>query len=191
MSLRILIVDENDERGDLLEQSLLGERYAIAGRVGPRDDLLVAVSTLKPDIVIVNVESPNRDMLEGMRTFSRDYPRPIVMFTQDGDPETIRVAIEAGVSAYVVDGLSPERVKPILDVSINRFRQFQALREELEQARASLDDRKAIERAKGLLMKRHGWSEDKAYRSMRQTAMNTNQRLIDVAHKLVEMADLL
>jgi response regulator NasT len=191
MNLRILIVDEDDERGELLEQGLTGERYAIAGRVGPRDDLLAAVASVKPDIIIVNVDSPNRDMLEGMRAFNRDFPRPIVMFTHDGDPETIRAAIEAGVSAYVVDGLSPERVKPILEVSINRFRQFQALREELGLARSSLADRKAIERAKGLLMKRHGWSEEKAYRSLRRTAMNTNQRLIDVALKVVEMAELL
>ena len=122
---------------------------------------------------------------------TRDDPRPIVMFTQDQDRTLMRAALEAGVSAYVVDGLSVERVRPIVEVALARFEQWQALRRELDQAQANLAERKVIERAKGIVMKQRGCTEDEAYAMLRKLAMSRNQRLAQVAESVVTMAELL
>jgi response regulator NasT len=122
---------------------------------------------------------------------TRDDPRPIVMFTQDREGAMIREALKAGVSAYVVDGLSVERIRPIMDVAVARFEQSQALRQELEEARASLTERKVIERAKGILMKQRACSEEEAYRLLRKAAMDGNKRLAEVAEQLIAMSRLL
>jgi response regulator NasT len=122
---------------------------------------------------------------------TRDDPRPIVMFTQDREGAMIREALKAGVSAYVVDGLSAERIRPIMDVAVARFEQSQALRKELEEARASLAERKVIERAKGIVMKQRACSEEEAYRLLRRAAMDGNKRLAEVAEQLIAMSRLL
>jgi response regulator NasT len=122
---------------------------------------------------------------------TRDDPRPIVMFTQDQDRTMIREALKAGVTAYVVDGLSAERIRPIMDVAVARFEQSQALHQELQEARATLAERKVIERAKGILMQQRGCSEDEAYRLLRKAAMDGNKRLAEVAEQLIAMIKLL
>jgi response regulator NasT len=189
--LKIMLIDEQPDRFALVEQALQADGHEIVARLSTSDDLIAAVERAQPDIIIVDLQSPGRDTLEHMHSIARDRPRPIVMFTNDGDSATIERAIKAGVTAYVVDGLNPERIRPILDVAIHRFREFQQLRQELEQARNQLAERKVIEKAKGILMKKRGMDEDQAYRMLRKMAMDRNLRLADLARSLIAAADIL
>jgi len=187
MGLRILVVDEDPARAEALLQSLVGAGYETAGVVDPKDDLVAKVRDLAPDLIIVDMESPSRDTLEDMRRITADRPRPIVMFVDQSDESTIAEAMRVGISAYVIDGLNPARVKPILDVAVARFAEYQKLRSELDQAKMDLADRKIIERAKGLLMTRRKIPEDQAYRLLQKLAMDQNQRLVDVARSVLAM----
>jgi response regulator NasT len=189
--LRIVLVDDKPERSDELARALVDEGYEVAGRLGGRDDLRARIADLAPDVVIVDMQSPDRDVLEDMQRIHEEQPRPILMFVDESDSESIQAAVRAGVSAYVVDGLKSRSVRPIVEVAIARFREFQALRSELEAARASLADRKLIERAKGILMSRHRLSEDDAYHRLRRVAMERNMKLAEVARHVVELAELL
>lgn len=189
--LRVLLVDETFERAALLKHALQDAGCKIAGQVSASADLPGLVAELKPDLIILDTESPDRDTLENLCIIRRDQPRPIVMFTHDGDSDKIRAAIRAGVSAYVVDGLKSERLRPIMDAAIARFNEFQAMRTDLEKAENQLTERKDVERAKGILMKQRGWSEDEAYQALRKAAMDKGSRLADVARQLVEITDLL
>lgn len=165
--------------------------YAVVAQVADAGGLLAAVRAARPDVIIVDRDSPDRDTLEHLCVVTRDEPRPIVMFTQDKDQGRMRAALRAGVSAYVVDGLAAERVQPIVNVALARFEQWQALRQELGEAQAGLAERKTIERAKGILMTQRRCSEDEAYRLLRRTAMDRNLRLAEVAENVIAMARLL
>jgi response regulator NasT len=159
--------------------------------VSEMDGLLRRVVDLDPDVIFIDLENPNRDMLEHMFTVSRSVHRPVAMFVDRSDTAMIEAAVDAGVSAYIVDGLKKERVKSILDITISRFNAVNRLREELEATRGELADRKVIDRAKGILMKMRGCSEDEAYKLLRKTAMNQNRRVADIAESLVTSAGLL
>jgi len=189
--LRVLLVDETFERAALLKHALLEAGYRIAAHVSSSADLQGLVNELKPDVIILDTESPDRDTLEHLCIISRDQPRPIVMFTHDDDSEKIRAAIRAGVSAYVVDGLKSERLRPILDVAMARFKEFHAMRQGLEKAESQLAGRKDIDRAKGILMKQRGWSEDESYQALRKMAMDKGVKLADISRQVIAIADLL
>ena len=191
MTLKVMIVDEVVERGEVLQQALLNSGYEVVAYLSSTIDLHRQVGVLKPDIVIIDTDSPDRDTLEHICVVTRDDPRPIVMFTHDGDGEKIRAATQAGVSAYVVDGMAAERIGPIIDAAVARFEQFYALKREFDEIEEKLADRKVIERAKGILMKSRGFSEEEAYRALRKRAMENNARLVDVARQLIAVADLL
>ena len=190
MTLRVLLVDESTERAELLKETLAQLGYQVVKSVKPGEDLVKEMASAAPDIVIIDMESPSRDVLEDVQTIGREYRKPVVLFAHDGDEAMIRAAVRAGVSAYVVDGLASRSVKPILDVAIARFQQYQALQDELKEAKATLADRKVIERAKGILMKRNQCGEEEAYQALRKLAMSNNQRLVEVAEKVVEVAGL-
>lgn len=190
MSLKILLVDPDSGRSTILEQALCDAGHAVVARLRSERDLASKVAEYRPDVVIIDMEAPGRDTLEQMREVSRDNPRPIVLFSNQRDPEYIRQAVKAGVSAYVVDGLQKERVLPIVEVAIARFREFQVLRCELEETRSRLQERKIIEKAKGILMRRRGLSENAAYQLMRKMAMDRNLRLAEVARTLLALEDL-
>lgn len=149
------------------------------------------IAQLQPDMIIIDAESDSRDVLEHMVMLTRDAPRPIVLFTEDGSQTNMAAAMEAGVSAYVVAGLQAERIKPVLDVAMARFNADQKLRSELSDTKAKLQERKTIERAKGLLMERHHLSESEAYQKMRKQAMEKNLKLVDLAQRMLDVADLL
>lgn len=189
--LRVMLVDGRARRAQMVEEALAALGYDVVARVTPGADLLRQVREVQPDVVIVDMESPTRDILEDMHGVSRETPRPVVMFTNDGDSDTIRAAVWAGVSAYVVDGMQPERIRPILDAAIARFHAFQALRDELAQTKQTLAERKVIERAKGILMRQRRLGEEEAYRLLRKAAMDRGKRLAEVAQDLVDMAELL
>jgi two-component system, response regulator / RNA-binding antiterminator len=204
-SLRIVVIapdtlepDANDthavdqaERSRLLRLSLLENGYNIIA-VLPTDTFLSEhIAQLQPDMIVVDAESAARDALEHVVMATRDERRPIVLFTNDGDTTHVKDAVAAGVSAYIVAGLAPERIRPILDVAMARFQHEQELRRELADARTQLHERKVIDRAKGLLMQRQGLSEQQAYDKLRKNAMDRGLRLGEVAQRLVDAADLL
>ena len=149
------------------------------------------VAEVLPDVIIIDTHSPDRDTIEHLCVISQDTPRPIVMFSADGNTEKIREAVRAGVSAYVVDGLAAQRVQPILDVAIARFEALQSLRNELEDTQSQLADRKRIDRAKGILMQQKNLSEEDAYKWLRKMAMNENLKLAEVADQISRAAKLL
>lgn len=189
--LRVMLVDNHFERTAPLYQSLTDAGYDVIAHLTDTTNLDDAVSRMQPDVVIIDIDSPSRDTLEHVIVMSQNAPRPIVMFTHDGNTEKIRSATRAGVSAYVVGGLPNERLKPIMDAAIARFEEFKALRSELEDANTRLTERKVIERAKGLLMKQRGVDEDEAYRLLRNMAMSQNVRLATLAEQVVQAAKLL
>jgi len=191
MSLSVLLVDDDPERAAIVEPALREAGYAVVTVVGTATEMLTQVRARRPDVIIIDRDSPDRDTLEHVCMITRDDPRPIVMFTQDQDRTLMRAALEAGVSAYVVDGLSVERVRPIVEVALARFEQWQALRRELDQAQTNLAERKLIERAKGIVMKQRRCSEHEAYAMLRKLAMDRNQRLAQVAESVIAMAELL
>jgi two-component system, response regulator / RNA-binding antiterminator len=189
--LRVLIVDRTVDRSHALREALEREGYVVLMPPTGRFDLLRCIRDLEPDVIIVDMDAPDRDILEDSRRVFLTQPKPIVMFVDESDSASIRAAVEAGVASYVVKGASPERVRPVVEVALARFRAFQDLKGELAEARNSLAERKLVERAKGILMERRSCSEDDAYRMLRQMAMSRGQRLADVARNIIEMAALL
>jgi response regulator NasT len=182
---------EQAERSRVLRISLLENGYNIIA-VLPSDPFLdERIAQLQPDMIVVDAESAARDALEHVVMATRDQRRPIVLFTNDEDTTHVQDAVAAGVTAYVVAGLAPERIRPILDVAMARFQHEQRLRSELADARSELQERKVVERAKGLLMQRQGLGEREAYEKLRKTAMDRGLKLADVAQRILDVADLL
>ena len=179
------------ERSRQLRIGLLEGGFNLIATLPADTFLRERLAQLQPDMIIVDAESDARDSLEHVVMATRDERRPIVLFTNDDDTRHVREAVAAGVSAYIVAGLAPARIRPILDVAMARFEHEEKLRRELADARSELKDRKTIDRAKGLLMQRQGLSEQVAYEKLRKAAMDKGMRLGDVAKQLLDMADLL
>ena len=189
--LRVMIVDDSEERSLYLRLMLEQVGYAVVAEVFEPRRIYDAVRTREPDIIIVDTESPSRDTLEHIALLSEKDPHPIVMFSADRETSTIREAVRAGVSAYIVDGLAAERVKPIIEVAIARFESFQAVRSELAQVKTKLSERKLVERAKGVLMKARTIGEEEAYVALRKMAMERNLTIGEVSRQFLAVSDLL
>lgn len=190
-ALNILVIDENRIRAAIIEAGLREGGHERVTVVSDVVGIARRIAEIEPDVIVIDLENPNRDMLESMFQLSRAVKRPIAMFVDRSDSQSIEAAIEAGVSAYIIDGLRKERVKPILDMAISRFNAFSRMARELEEARGELENRKIIDRAKGILMKSRGLSEEEAYKLLRKTAMNQNRKIADVAQGLVMAAELI
>ena len=190
-TLSILVVDDNRIRASIIEDGLREAGHGPVHVITEINEVASRIGEIAPDVVIIDLANPNRDMLEHFFALSRVLQRPIAMFVDRADPGSIEAAVDAGVSAYVVDGLKKERVKPILDMAISRFNAFSRLRSELAAARSELEDRKTIEKAKGILMRTRGLSEDGAYSLLRKTAMNQNRKIAEIAQSLITAAGLL
>ncbi|MER8522588.1 MULTISPECIES: ANTAR domain-containing response regulator [unclassified Mesorhizobium] len=190
-SLTVLVIDENHIRASIIEAGLREAGHQQVTVIHDVAGIARRIAEIEPDVIVIDLENPNRDMLENMFQLSRLVKRPIAMFVDRSDQASIEAAVEAGVSAYVVDGLRQERVKPILDMAISRFNAFSRMARELEEARSELESRKVIDRAKGILMKSRGLSEDAAYTLLRKTAMNQNRKIAEIAQSLVTAAGLL
>jgi response regulator NasT len=189
--LRILVIDENRIRASIIEDGLREAGFADVVTLTISGQLMRNIVEIDPDVIFIDLGNPNRDRLEAAFQVSRAAQRPIAMFVDSSDTESTLAAVEAGVSAYVVDGLRKERVKPILDLAITRFNAFHRLQRELEETRNALAQRKAVDRVKGILMKSKNISEDEAYSLLRRAAMSQNRKIIDVAESLVLAAGLL
>lgn len=190
-ALRILLVDQNVTRASILEEGLREAGYTNVTVVRDMQNLLRRIVDADPDVICIDLENPNRDVLEQMFQVSRAVRRPVAMFVDRSDSDMIKAAVESGVGAYVVDGLKKERVKAVLDMAISRFKVFNDLREELDHARQALDERKVIERAKGILMKERALTEEAAYALLRKAAMSDNKRVIEIAQAVITAAGLL
>jgi response regulator NasT len=189
--LSILVIDENRIRASIIEEGLRDAGHLNVRVMHDISMVARAIEQSVPDVVVIDLENPNRDRLEHFFSLSRALRRPIAMFVDRSDSASIEAAVEAGVSAYVVDGLKKERVKPILDMAVSRFSAFSRLTRELEAARSELGDRKIIDQAKAILRKTRGLEEADAYALLRRTAMNQNRRIVDIAQSLVTAATLL
>lgn len=189
--IRILVIDDNRIRASVIEEGLREAGYSRVSIIADSRPSVRAIVDADPDVVFIDLENPNRDVLEHMFQVSRAISRPIAMFVDRSDRDMIEAAVDAGVSAYIVDGLKKERLKPILDTAISRFNAFSRMREELDRTRRALEERKVIERAKGVLMRLRGIAEDEAHALLRRTAMNENRRIADVAQSVLTAADLL
>lgn len=190
-SLSILVIDENRIRASVIEAGLREAGHEQITVVEDMTGIARRIAELKPDVIVIDLGNPNRDMLENMFQLSRAVQRPIAMFVDTSDQAAIEAAVEAGVSAYVVDGLKQERVKPILDMAISRFNAFARMSRELEAVKSELESRKVIDRAKGILMRTRGLSEADAYALMRKTAMNQNRKIVEIAESLITAAGML
>lgn len=189
--MRIAIVDESGLRATILEEGLREAGFDDIHVVPPTGAFVARLERLAPDVVLIDLGTPSRDTLEEMLAVSRALARPIAMFVDQSDESMIGAAIDAGVSAYVVDGLRKDRVKPILELAIRRYKAFANLRSELEEARTALADRKKIDRAKAILMETRGMGEADAYSLLRSTAMSQGRKIADVADALITATALL
>lgn len=187
----MLLIDDGAHRVDLLRDALVRQGCEVVGVIEQATLIHDCVLRLQPDVVIVDAESPTRDTLENLATLSAKMPRPVVVFAEDADQDPMRRALQAGVSAYVVAGLQPQRLAPVLQVAIARFEQDLARREELERAHAQLASRKQVERAKGILMRELSLDEDQAYQRLRKLAMDRGEALAQVARRVIDAHELL
>jgi len=189
--LHVLLIDDDAVRASVIEEGLREAGHEKVTIIAEMRQLLRQIVEADPDVIFIGLENPNRDVLEQMFQVSRSVHRPVVMFVDQSDKASTEAAIDAGVSAYVVNGLRKERVKPILDMAISRFNALHRLRDELDRTKQALEDRKVIDKAKGILMKNRTITEEQAYALLRKTAMNESRRVADVARSLVTAAKLL
>lgn len=186
--LRILLIDNDADRAAVVRNALVDEGHEVISQRPDATGLTAAVARDEPDMVIIDMDLPDRDTLENMSTLNAHAPRPIIFFAREqSDRNTIQAAVRAGVSAYVVDGIQPKHVRGIIDTAVARFETFQALRTELEETRTALEERKLIDRAKGLIMKREGCDEGEAYRVLQKAAMDHSQRIGQIAERVIDM----
>jgi two-component system, response regulator / RNA-binding antiterminator len=190
-SLKIVIVDKNPIRAAILEDGLREAGHVHVTRIEETSHLLTRIYSIDPDVILIDLENPSRDVLEQMFQMSRVVKRPIAMFVDQSDAASIEAAVDAGVSAYIVGGLRKERIKNILDLCISRFNAFARLQDELERTRNALEERKVIDRAKGILMKAKNLTEDEAYTLLRKTAMNEKKKIAEVAQSVITASELL
>jgi response regulator NasT len=189
--LKIVIVDESSIRAAILEEGLREAGFMAVERLSDMNNLLMRIHAIDPDVILIDLENPSRDTLEQMFQVSRIVRRPVAMFVDQSDTASIQASVDAGVSAYIVGGLKKERIKSILDLCVSRFNAFSKLQNELERAKTDLEDRKTLDRAKGILMKSKGLTEDEAYRLMRSAAMREKKKIADIAAAVITAAELL
>src|SRR5476649_1006578 len=190
-SPKIVIVDESPIRAAILEEGLREAGFTGVTHIREMHNLLARIYALDPDVILIDLENPSRDILEQMFQVSRAVRRPIAMFVDQSDTASIQASVDAGVSAYIVDGLKKERMKHILDLCISRFNAFSRLQGELDQAKTALEDRKVIDRAKGILMKAKQLSEEQAYVLLRNTAMNEKKKIAEIAQSVITASEIL
>ncbi|MNE47650.1 putative transcriptional regulatory protein pdtaR [compost metagenome] len=189
--LRILLINDTAKKVGRLKSALTEAGFEVVDESGLTVDLPARVAAVRPDVILIDSESPGRDVMEQVCLLSRDQPHPIVMFTDEHDPGVMRQAIQSGVSAYIVEGIHAQRLQPILDVAMARFESDQALRAQLNARDQQMAERKRIELAKGLLMKMRQCNEEEAYTLMRRQAMSKQQKLIQVAEQIIAMHEML
>lgn len=185
-----MLVDEGLARTEMLIESLNSEGFELAGRISCRDNLCAGVQQMKPDVIVIDMESPDELIFDQLIDVNEQYPTPVVFFAEKGETAIIKKAVKAGVGAFIVDGLTARKIRPVIELSIERFKEIRSLQTELVETRNRLEERKIVEKAKGILMQRKNVSEDMAYKSLRKLAMEQNKKLVDVARSTIELSEL-
>ncbi|WP_068545512.1 ANTAR domain-containing response regulator [Thalassotalea crassostreae] len=188
--LKVLLVETDREKAKIIEGVLISARYDVKRVVNSGIPLLKQVENTQPDIIIIDMESPDRDMLESLNRISHSIPKPVVIFSEEEDQNTITQLVKSGVSAYVIGGIDYSRVKSIVDIAVARFSQYQSLKDELKLTKQKLTSQKSIEKAKLWLMQSRNLSENDAYHFLRKTAMDNSQKVEDVANNMLAMANM-
>lgn len=183
-SVRVMLVDDLPERAAVVEQHLVAEGYEIVSRLPNASGILFQIEQHQPDVILIDLQSPGRDVLESLSVINAHNPKPVVMFSEEEDPSFIEDAVDAGVSAYLMGSFDTKRVKPVIDVAIAQFKSFQSLRQALTNTRGQLESISVIERAKRLLIDQHNFTEDEAHQQLRSLAMNTNQSMQQAAESV-------
>lgn len=189
--LTVLLIDDDECRAKDFESALSGTPYKLIHYASAQHSILKQVEQVNPDIIIIDIESPNRDTIESLTTISDCNPKPVVMFSEEEKPDVMKQAIKAGVSAYIAGDTKPERAKFILDVAVTRFNEFQELKQELTTAKKQLESRKWVDQAKALLIEKQNMTEQQAYSAIRKMAMDNGQKMEDVAKNLISMMQLI
>lgn len=190
-ALKVILVDGNTGRSAILRRALQDKGHEVICRVDNSDNLVNSNEMTHADVIIVNSDIPDEVLFANLNEVNKTKPKPIVMFAQESDSKMTGSAIKSGVNAYIIDGLEENRVQPIIDVAIARFREFQALKDELDSTKNQLIERKSIEKAKGLLMQHKNIAEDEAYKMLRKIAMDKNKRIADIADNIISVFELL
>ncbi|MBO9489377.1 ANTAR domain-containing protein [Endozoicomonas sp. G2_1] len=189
--LTVLVIDDDMARAQSFQSALADTPYQVIHLAHTSMSLLKEVERHQPDIILIDIESPNRDTIESLATISAYNPKPVVMFSDNQMPDMVNDSIKAGVSAYITSDTRPDKAKFILDVAVARFNEFQKLRDELDQAKRKLASRKWVDQAKAILIEQQGMSEQQAYNAIRKMAMNNGQKMEDVAKNMVDMMQLM
>ncbi|TDG16071.1 ANTAR domain-containing protein [Seongchinamella unica] len=187
--LRVILVDDDAARATAVESRLRDVGFDVLSVIPTASGLLYQMAQQEPDVVIIALDSPDRDVLESLSIASGHNPRPVVMFSESGDQRFITDAIRAGVTAYQAEDISPERVRAAIDIAVAQFSAFNELREQLDDTRRQLEDRKLIEKAKGLLMQTHGAGEEEAFSTLRKLAMDKNRSLGETSRDVIAILE--
>lgn len=187
----VVLLDESCIKGSLLKRSLLEFKYSLAEHISHRDKLLHSVTTYKPDVLIIGIDLPDDELLNTVAELNHHYPLPIVMFAEQGAPNFIKRVVQAGISAFIVDDLQPQRLPAIITIAIERFRINRALVNELDQTKTKLEERKLVDKAKGLIMKQHGIDEDSAYKKLRKLSMDRGQSISKTCQSIIDAFNLM
>lgn len=190
MKLKVMLVDEDSSKTEMLKSSLHEAGFDVVGRISCDDDILSGINVCKPDVLVIDMESPDSYIFNQLVEINKVCPKPIVFFAEKGESYVIKKAIKSGVSAFIVDGLTARRVKPVIELAIERFKEMQSLYTELNESKANIDELKVTERAKGILMSKKNVSEDEAYTFLRKLALEKNKKLIDIAKSMIELSEL-
>lgn len=190
MKQKVLLIDENSSSSEILMIALDDVGFEVVGRVSCDDDIMAGIRVCEPDVLVINMESPDVYIFNQLFEINKTHPKPIVFFAEKGEEDVINKAVKAGVSAFIVDGLTGRRLKPVIELAIARFNEMQSLYKKLSASQVNLEERKVIERAKGILMSRKNVNEADAYNSLRTLAMSQNKKLFDIAKNVIEMSEL-
>jgi len=190
MKSKVMLIDEDSSKTEMLKSSLNQAGFEVVGRILCDDDILSGIQACDPDVLVIDMESPDNYIFNQLLEINKQCPKPIVFFVDKSESDVIEKAVKAGVSAFVVDGLTAQRVKPVIELAIARFKEMQSLYKEISDSKTSLDERKVIERAKGIVMSRKNVSEDDAYNSLRKLAMSQNKKLFEIAKNVIEMSEI-
>ncbi len=191
LPLRVLLVATHESHAQAIEEAIAAVGHRVVGALTPSDDPVIAAQRVQPDAIVMQIESPTRELLHSLQMLNERQPMPIVVFADRSDERDIRVAVRSGTSSYVVDGFRPDRIGPVLEAAVARFIEFQTLRGERDEAVAKLSERRAIERAKGILMRRRDLAEDAAYEVLRKMSMNRGRRMLEVAESIITAEEAL
>lgn len=190
MKSKILLIDEDSSKTEMLTLSLNEAGFDVVGRVSCDDDILAGIQVCDPNVLVIDMESADDYIFNQLVEINKECPKPIVFFADKGESDVIEKAVKAGVSAFVVDGLTAQRVKPVIELAIVRFKEMQSLYKKLAESKENLEERKVVERAKGIIMSSKSLSEDDAYSTLRKLAMSQNKKLVDVSKNVIEISEL-